>query len=123
MEIARAADWSGHEGVSADDPELSRIPRMCKTAIEKDRGEAAEEEGGYTVALLKMIRNNVGIKDDILVGFPGGSTKDQLQDRAYGLVVAERVAERVAEKVAESVAGGGSEAEAADAARRAEPRE
>ena len=72
MEMAKSADWSGHEGVSVDDPELSRIPRMCKAAIEKDRGAAAEE-AGYTVALLRMSSTcgaEVGIKDDLLLGLP-----------------------------------------------------
>jgi hypothetical protein len=59
---------------------------MCKAVLEKDRGAAAEEEG-YTVALVKMLHRDVGIKNDVLVGFPGG--RDQLHDRAYGLVVAE----------------------------------
>jgi tRNA G46 methylase TrmB len=69
MDIARAADWSGHKGVTVDDPKLGRIPFMCKAAIEKDRGAAAEEVG-YAVSLMKLLHDDVGIRDDVLVGFP-----------------------------------------------------
>merc|ERR1712232_755869 len=64
MEIARAADYGGK-----DDPELSRIPRMCKMAIEADRAAAAEEDG-YSVSIMKMVHDNTGPKDDFVVGFP-----------------------------------------------------
>jgi hypothetical protein len=37
--LAAAADWSGHQGVSAqEDGELGRLPRAAKAAVELDRG-------------------------------------------------------------------------------------
>jgi precorrin-6B methylase 2 len=71
MDIARAADWSGQsQSAPADDPVLSRVPRLCKAAIEADRAAAAEEEG-YSVSLMKLLEaQHAGLKDDVLVGFP-----------------------------------------------------
>ena len=70
LRIAAAADWSGHQGVSAlAAEELGRLPRAAKAAVELDRGAAAQEVG-YGVRLMKMLHPGSGLKNDVIVGFP-----------------------------------------------------
>ena len=69
MQLAAAADWSGHQGTSVKDPIEGRMPRVAKAVVEEDRGAAARE-AGYGVRLMKLLHREVGIRDDVLVGFP-----------------------------------------------------
>ena len=65
--LAAAADWSGHQGVSAlEAGELGRLPRAAKAAVELDRGAAAQE-AGYGVRLMKMLHSGAGLKNDVIV--------------------------------------------------------
>ena len=69
MQLAAAADWSGHQGTSVADPVAGRIPRAAKAVAEADRCDVADE-AGYCARLMKLLHQNVGIRNDLLVGFP-----------------------------------------------------
>lgn len=84
MGLAAAADWSGHAGVDAMRAftgELGRLPRAAKAAVELDRGAAAAE-AGYGVRMMKMLHPGVGLKNDIILGFPRGA--DPLKEHVFG---------------------------------------
>lgn len=70
MSAATLADWSGHQGVDASDPDetLGALPRKAKSSIEADRAEFARENS-YDVQLYKMLAES-GIRDDVIVGIP-----------------------------------------------------
>ena len=84
MDMAAAADWSGHAGVDAMEAftgELGRLPRAAKAAVELDRGAAAAE-AGYGVRMMKMLHPGAGLKNDVIVGFPRGA--DPLREHVFG---------------------------------------
>ena len=78
--LAAAADWSGHDGVRAEeaDASLARLPRAAKAAVEADRAASAAE-AGFGVRLMKMLARDAGLKNDLIVGFPSG--KDPMGER------------------------------------------
>ena len=84
MDLAAAADWSGHAGVDAMEAftgKLGRLPRAAKAAVELDRGAAAAE-AGYGVRMMKMLHPGAGLKNDVIVGFPRGA--DPLREHVFG---------------------------------------
>jgi len=68
MEVAKLADWSGNDTVSAyDESAHSRLPTKAKSAVEIDRAQRCVERGYRgSISLHKMHQS--GLRNDLILG-------------------------------------------------------
>ena len=69
MEVAKLADWSGNDQVSAyEASKHSRLPREAKSAVELDRLIGRGERLSGFVELIKLGDLECGLRNDLILG-------------------------------------------------------
>lgn len=72
--LVRAADFSHSDQTFISSRSVDRERRLCKCYVEEDRLEYAREMG-YETALILMQPVNASPKNDVLIGWPCGSSR------------------------------------------------
>ena len=69
MEVAKLADWSGNDQVSAyEASKHSRLPREAKSAVELDRLYRCVEKGYPGTLELIKLDDECGLRNDLILG-------------------------------------------------------